>query len=146
MVGRTRHKMVLAEVGGGRPRRARLIELRLDFLAKAPDFKRLRDKPCPLVATVPPPDRRRPMEGQRGRRPPHPVARPSSPASTGSISKPTSPIPSAAFAPVRRIVSYHNLHETPADLEKIHAMMREQDADVVKVAVTANTPADVRAC
>ena len=48
------------------------------------------------------------------------------------------------FGPVRRIVSYHNTHETPADLEGIYQKMLTQDADVYKIAVLANTPADNR--
>ena len=61
VIGRTRHKMVQAEIQEAARHGARLIELRLDFLAKAPDFKRLlADKPCPLVATV-----RRPADGGR---------------------------------------------------------------------------------
>ena len=61
VIGRTRHKMVQAEIQEAAKRGARLIELRLDFLAKAPDFKRLlADKPCALIATV-----RRPADGGR---------------------------------------------------------------------------------
>ena len=53
--------MILIEIQEAFKRGARLIELRLDFLAKAPDFKRLLvDKPCPMVATI-----RRPAEGGR---------------------------------------------------------------------------------
>src|SRR4029077_19328423 len=61
VIGRTRHKMILIEIQEAYKRGARLIELRLDFLAKAPDFKRmLADKPCPMVATI-----RRPIDGGR---------------------------------------------------------------------------------
>src|SRR5437868_7489166 len=61
VIGRTRHKMMQIEIQEAAKRGARLIELRLDFLAKAPDFKRLLlNKPCPLVATV-----RRPEDGGR---------------------------------------------------------------------------------
>src|SRR6516225_2611608 len=50
VVGRTRHKMVQAEIKEAVRRGARLIELRLDFLAKAPDFQRLLDdKPCSMM-------------------------------------------------------------------------------------------------
>jgi len=42
----------------------------------------------------------------------------------------------------RRIVSYHNFDETPADLEDIHRRAREAGADVVKIAVRANDIAD----
>src|SRR5437588_8201900 len=61
IIGRTRHKMMQIEIQEAAKRGARLIELRLDFLAKAPDFKRLlANKPCPMVATV-----RRPADGGR---------------------------------------------------------------------------------
>src|SRR5438477_11195047 len=61
VVARTRHKMVQIEIQEAAKQGARLIELRLDFLAKAPDFKRLlANKPCELVATV-----RRPADGGR---------------------------------------------------------------------------------
>src|ERR1700693_680459 len=53
VIGRTRHKMMQIEIQEAAKRGARLIELRLDFLAKAPDFKRLlAEKPCSMVATV----------------------------------------------------------------------------------------------
>ena len=61
VIGRTRHKMMQIEIQEAGKRGARLIELRLDFLAKAPQFKRLLDnKPCPMIATV-----RRPQDGGR---------------------------------------------------------------------------------
>src|SRR5260370_26637870 len=62
IIGRTRHKMVQAEIQAAANQGARLIEVRLDYLAKAPDFKRLlADKPCPMVATV-----RRAAHGGKG--------------------------------------------------------------------------------
>src|ERR1700682_6452240 len=61
VIGRTRHKMMQIEIQEAAKRGARLLELRLDFLAKAPDFKRLlANKPCPMIATV-----RRPSDGGR---------------------------------------------------------------------------------
>ena len=61
VVGRTRHKMMQIELQEAAKRGAQMIELRLDFLAKAPDFRRLlAGKPCPLIATV-----RRPEDGGR---------------------------------------------------------------------------------
>src|SRR3954451_24331182 len=61
VIGRTRHKMIQIEIQEAAKHGARLIELRLDFLAKAPDFTRLlTKKPCPLIATV-----RRPSDGGR---------------------------------------------------------------------------------
>src|SRR5689334_8758823 len=61
VIGRTRHKMIQIEIQEAAKRGAKLIELRLDFLAKAPDFKRLlANRPCPMIATF-----RRPADGGR---------------------------------------------------------------------------------
>jgi 3-dehydroquinate dehydratase/shikimate dehydrogenase len=46
------------------------------------------------------------------------------------------------FGSVKRVVSYHNMHEVPADLEQIHERMCEQDPDVVKIAVRGQQPED----
>ena len=46
------------------------------------------------------------------------------------------------FKDVKRIISYHNLREVPAELEEIHEKMCRQDPDVVKLAVTAQRPTD----
>ncbi|HXG08619.1 MAG TPA: type I 3-dehydroquinate dehydratase, partial [Gemmataceae bacterium] len=142
VIGRTRHKMVQIEVQEAAKRGARLIELRLDFLAKAPDFKRLlANKPCPLVATV-----RRPEDGGRW-------------AGTEEARKMLLRQAIVAgfdwvdlemdiaeeirrYGATKRIVSYHNVHEVPANLKEIHAQMCRMDADVVKVAVRAQRPAD----
>ena len=142
VIGRTRHKMVQIEIQEAAKRGARMIELRLDFLAKAPDFKRLlAHKPGALVATV-----RRPQDGGRW---------------SGSEDERRMLLRQAIvggfdwvdvetdiaddirrFKDVKRIVSYHNLREVPADLERIHERMCQQDADVVKLAVTAQHPVD----
>src|SRR5437879_1201193 len=61
VIGRTRHKMMQAEIQEAAKQGARLIELRLDFLAKSPDYKRLLEgRPCPMIATL-----RRPVDGGR---------------------------------------------------------------------------------
>jgi 3-dehydroquinate dehydratase/shikimate dehydrogenase len=142
VIARTRHKMMQFEIQEAARRGATLIELRLDFLAKAPDFKRLlAEKPCPLVATV-----RRQADGGRW---------------TGTEEARLTLLRQAIvagfdwvdletdiagqirrFGKVKRIISYHNLREVPPDLEKIHEAMCLQDPDVVKLAVTAHHPAD----
>ncbi len=40
VIGRNRHKMIQAEIQEAARQGAQLIELRLDYLTKAPDFKR----------------------------------------------------------------------------------------------------------
>jgi len=142
IIGRTRHKMMLAELEESVKRGATFIELRLDFLAKAVDFKRLLPlKKCPWIATL-----RRREDGGRWtgteveRKT---ILRQAIVAGFDWVDLETDiahEIP--RFRDVRRIVSYHNLSETPADLEAIYARMCKQDADVVKIAVAAQSPAD----
>jgi 3-dehydroquinate dehydratase/shikimate dehydrogenase len=142
VVGRTRHKMVQAEIQEAARRGARLIEVRLDFLAKAPDFKRLlANKPCPLIATV-----RRPADGGRwggSEKDRQTLLRQ---AIVGGFDWVDLEMDIAdavrRFGRVKRVVSYHNLHEVPGDLEKIHEKMCGQDPDVVKIAVRAQQPED----
>ena len=131
-----------AEMEQAGKRGAQLIELRLDFLAKAPDFKRLMaTKPCPLIATV-----RRPSDGGRWAGSEEErlmLLRHAIVAGFDFIDIETDIADSLRrYKDVKRIVSYHNMREVPADLEEIHAKMCNQDADIVKVAVAAQTPAD----
>ena len=117
-----------------------LLELRLDFIAKAPDLKRLlANKPCALVATI-----RRPADGGRWA---------ASEDARQMLLKQC--IVSGGFdwvdletdvadqirrfKDVKRIVSYHNLAEFPANLEEVYARMAQQDADVFKIVVAAQS-------
>ncbi len=144
VIGRTRHKMVVIELQEAVKRGAKFIELRLDFLAKAVDFKRLMPyKQTPWVATI-----RRPEDG--GRFPGTEQERQiiiRQAIVSGAFewidleTDIASSIP--RFGPVKRIISYHNLTETPDDLEGIYAKMLTQDGDVYKLAVAAQTPQDV---
>lgn len=144
VIGRTRHKMVVAELQEAVKRGAKFIEVRLDFLAKAVDFKRLAPlKQCPWVATL-----RRPADGGRF-----------SGTEQERMTILRQAIVSGAFewvdletdvantvprfGSVKRIVSYHNTAETPRNLDDIYANMLKQDADVYKVAVAAHSPDDV---
>jgi 3-dehydroquinate dehydratase/shikimate dehydrogenase len=142
VIGRTRHKMVQIEIQEAAKRGARLIELRLDFLAKAPDFKRLlANKPCALVATV-----RRPQDGGRwpgSEEERRMLLRQAIVGGFDWVDVETDIAEQVRrFKDVKRIVSYHNLREVPADLEQIHERMCQQDPDVVKLAVTAQHPID----
>jgi 3-dehydroquinate dehydratase / shikimate dehydrogenase len=142
VIGRTRHKMMIAEIQEAARRGARLIELRLDFLARAPDLKRLlANKPCPMVATV-----RRPADGGRwpgNEEARHALLRQAIVGGFDWVDLETDIADSIRrFGKVKRIVSYHNLREVPNDLERIFERMLSQDADVLKIAVSAITPAD----
>jgi 3-dehydroquinate dehydratase/shikimate dehydrogenase len=142
VVGRTRHKMMQIELQEAAKRGAQLIEIRFDFLGKAADFKRLlANRPCELIATC-----RRPADG--GRWPGTEeerlmLLRQAIAAGFDWVDLETDvadKIP--RFGQNKRIISYHNLREVPDDLQEIYAQMCEQDADVVKLAVTAQNPLD----
>ena len=142
VIGRNRHKMIQAEIQEAAKRGAQMIEIRLDYLTKAPDFKRLLAlKPCPLIATV-----RRQEDGGRW---------------TGTEAARQMLLRQAVvagfdwvdleldvadiigrFKNVKRIISHHNLREMPDDLEELYSRMCEKDADVVKIAVRAQKVTD----
>ena len=142
VIGRNRHKMIQAEIQEAARRGAQMIEVRLDYLTKAPDFKRLLAlKPCPLIATV-----RRQEDGGRW---------------TGTEAARQMLLRQAVvagfdwvdleldvadiigrFKNVKRIISHHNLREMPDDLEELYSRMCEKDADVVKIAVRAQKVTD----
>ena len=143
VVGRTRHKMIQVEVQEAVKRGSRFVELRLDFLAKAVDFRRLLPfKLCPWMATI-----RRPQDGGRW---------PGSEEERQIVLRQVianqqfewvdleTDIADQVrrFGSVKRVVSYHNRTETPPDLEAIYERMLRQDADVYKVAVMAQRPED----
>jgi 3-dehydroquinate dehydratase/shikimate dehydrogenase len=142
VIARTRHKMVRAEILEAGKQGANLIEVRLDFLAKAADFHRLlENRPCPLVATC-----RRPVDGGRWKADEAnrlTLLRQAIVAGFDWVDLETDVADSVRrFRDVKRIVSYHNLREMPDDLEGIYAAMSRQDADVLKIAVRAQHPND----
>jgi 3-dehydroquinate dehydratase/shikimate dehydrogenase len=131
--------MLQIEIQEAAKQGAQMIELRLDFLAKAPDLKRmLAAKPCEIVATV-----RRPVDG--GRWPGSEeerllLLRQAIVGGFDWVDLETDISEEVRrYKDVKRIISYHNLREVPHDLEAIYERMCEQDADVIKIAVTAQS-------
>lgn len=142
IIARTRHKMVQIELDEAVKAGARFIELRLDFFAKAVDFKRLfAHKKCPWIVTL-----RRHSDGGRWKGTEDErqmVIRQAIVAGVDWVDLETDVADNIRrFRDVRRIVSYHNLDETPDDLEAIYERMTKQDADVYKVVTTAKHPRD----
>ncbi|MFL5340845.1 MAG: shikimate dehydrogenase [Gemmataceae bacterium] len=142
VIGRTRHRMVAAELQEAAKLGARMLEIRLDYIAHAPDFRRLIDKkPCPVVATI-----RRREDGGRWSGTEEARQMLLRQCVVGGFdwvdleTDVADHIP--RFGPVKRIVSYHNLEGIPDNLDEIYAKMCRQDADVLKLAVTAHQPAD----
>jgi 3-dehydroquinate dehydratase / shikimate dehydrogenase len=142
VLGRTRHRMMQAEIQEAAKQGAKLIELRLDFLAKAPDFKRLLDKrPCPMIATI-----RRQVDGGRWTAPEEQrltLIRQAIVAGFDYIDLEIDIIDKIRrFGKVKRIVTYHNIQGMPDKLEAIYKQMCEADADIVKIVATAQTASD----
>jgi 3-dehydroquinate dehydratase/shikimate dehydrogenase len=142
IIGRTRHKMVTVELQEAVKRGAGFIELRLDFLAKAVDFQRLLPfKKCPWIATLRRRDDGGRFNGTEVER--KMVLRQAIVAGFDWVDLETdiaNEIP--RFGKVKRIVSYHNMAETPDDLEVIFEKMCQQDADVLKISTMATKPSD----
>lgn len=138
----TCREQMLSEMRQAVHKGARFIELRLDYLTDVDDFSRLLDdKPCTLLATV-----RRSEDGGKWQRGEEARRRAIGDAIRGGFdwvdveTDIADEIPRSGQA--RRIVSYHDFREVPANLESLHTRMCRQDADVVKIAVRGHTPAD----
>ncbi len=141
-LARTRHQMVTLEHQALAERGAQLVELRVDWLQRDPDLKRLLDnRPTPVVFTC-----RRPADGGRW---------------AGTEEARQTLLRSAIVAGVeyvdleldvakairrygktKRIVSHHDFTQTPDHLEEIYAELLEVDADIIKLVTMANTPRD----
>ena len=141
-VGRGRHKMMMAEHKHLAEQGAELVELRVDYIRRPVDLKRLlKDRPCPVVATC-----RRPEHGGKWMR-----------SESDRVMVLRTAIADGAdyvdlemdiakqiprYKSTQRIISYHNFDETPSNLEEIHHQMTELDPDIIKIATMANNPMD----
>lgn len=141
-IGRGRHKMLMAEHVHAARLGAQLVELRIDYVLRTVNLTRLtEERPTPTIITC-----RRPKDGGKWR---------------GSESDRVFLLRSAIAAGVdyvdmeediadqirrfgntKRIVSYHNLRETPDNIAEIHASMLDKDPDIIKIATYANSPRD----
>lgn len=142
IIARTRHGVMISEMADAASNGAGLVELRLDFLAKAPDFKRLLEKkPCPVICTI-----RRKSEGGKYAYKEEErltLVRQAIVAGTDWVDLEWDIIEKVPrFGKVKRIVSYHNFTEIPSDIDAIYQKMCSFDVDVVKVACMAKTPDD----
>ncbi len=141
-IGRGRHRHLIAEHKHLAEQGCKLVELRLDFLMTPPNLKRiLADRPCPVVVTV-----RREKDGGRWTKSEesrHMLLRQAIAAGVEYIDLEediAAGIP--RFGKTKRIISYHNFHETPEDLNALHARLASLDADIVKIATMAHGPHD----
>lgn len=141
-LGRTRHRMMIAEHQALAQRGAELVELRIDWLSHLPDLSRLlKDRPTPVVITC----RRasdkglwRGTEDQRCT-----LLRSAIVAGVEYVDLEEDTAKQIRrYGKTKRIVSHHDFEETPHDLEAIHNRLSKLDPDIIKIVTMAHTPAD----
>ena len=141
-LGRTRHKMMIAEHKALAERGARLVELRLDWLSHSPDLGRLlAGRPTPVLVTC---RRARDKGLWRWTEEQRLMLLRSAIVSgaeyvdleediAGSIRR---------FGPTKRVVSFHDFDRTPENLDEIHQRMQKLDPDIIKIVTMATSPLD----
>lgn len=141
-LGRARHQKMIAEHQFLVEQGAELVELRLDFITRAVNLKRLvQDRPGPVVLSV-----RRKEDGGRweGTEQERLVLLRSAIAAGVEYVDIEADVASQIprYGATKRIISYHDFSGTPDELEELHAAMAAEDADIVKIATMANTFSD----
>ena len=141
-IGRGTHASIAQEWEEAAEAGVELVELRVDCLRREPDLRRLlARRPTPCIFTI-----RRGIDGGlfRGneeRR--QQMLREAIVAGVDYVDLEVDIAPEVRrFGKTKRIISYHNMWETPADLEAIAKHCEELDPDVVKVATLASSVAD----
>lgn len=141
-IGRGRHRQVIAEHRHLVEQGAKLVELRLDYIDNTVGVQRLvKDRPGPVIISC-----RRVRDGGKfdGEEEQRLTLLRSAIAEgveyvdleediAGSIPR---------FGDTKRIVSLHDFHKTPDDLQEIHQRLARLDPDVIKICTTANHPHD----
>jgi len=141
-LGRARHKRMIAEHKYLVEQGAELVELRLDFIGRAVNLKRLIDnRPGPVVVTC----RRREDGGRwmKSEKERMMLLRTAIAAGVEYVdieADVASQIP--RYGNTKRVISYHEFTQTPDDLESLAGAMAEEDADIVKIASMATTFSD----
>lgn len=141
-IGRGRHGSLAEEWKAAAEAGVDMVELRIDCLRRDPDLKRiLADRPTPLVFTI-----RRGADGGLWRGPEEKRQALLREAIALGVDYVDLEVDIASkirrYGKTKRIVSYHNLKGVPAELEDVAHQCDEADADVVKVAVAAQTVAE----
>lgn len=141
-IGRTRHKYMIAEYKHLSEIGADLVEMRMDYIGRAIDLRRLlADRRAPILVTC----RRREDGGRWDKSEAERLMILRSAIATGVDFVDLEEDIAASvprYGKTKRIVSLHNFEETPEDLEEIHARLAALDADIVKIATMANSFAD----
>jgi len=134
--------MLLAEHRALADRGAKLVELRLDFLQRAPDIARLLlDRPTPVIITCRRPADQGRWAGTEDQR--LMLLRSAIVAGADYVDLEddiAKKIP--RYGKTKRIISRHNFDETPDDLLGLHEELAKLDPDIIKLVTMANSPDD----
>ncbi|MDR3632699.1 MAG: shikimate dehydrogenase [Isosphaeraceae bacterium] len=141
-IGRGRHSSLAEEWKAAAGAGAELVELRIDCLRRDPDLKRiLAERHTPLIFTI-----RRGADGGLWRGNEEKRQQLLREAIVAGVDYVDLEMDIASkirrFGKTQRIVSYHNLKNTPQEIQDVAEQCDEMDADVVKVATNALTLAD----
>jgi 3-dehydroquinate dehydratase/shikimate dehydrogenase len=141
-IARGRHRHVIAEHRHLVQQGAQLVELRLDYISGEVNLRRLLvDRPSPVVVTC-----RRERDGGKFSGSEQTRLMLLRTAIAEGVEYVDIEEDIAATVPrygkTKRIISLHDFRRTPDDLESLHARLAGLDADIVKLATTANTPHD----
>jgi 3-dehydroquinate dehydratase/shikimate dehydrogenase len=141
-IGRGRHKQVILEHRHLVEQGAELVELRLDYIRRNVNFKRLlTNRPCPVVATC----RRARDGGKWGGTEEQRLMMLRAAIADGVDyvdleDDVADKIP--RYGTTKRIISRHNFEETPENLQELHKHLASLDADIVKIATLAHNTHD----
>ncbi|NND97075.1 MAG: shikimate dehydrogenase [Pirellulaceae bacterium] len=138
-IGRSRHKRMIAEHKFLVDEGVELVEMRLDYIGRAINLRRLiTDRPGPVLITA-----RRREDGGRWMRSEQERLTVLRSAIAAGVEYVDIEADIAAQIPrygnTKRVISYHDFSGTPENLEELHAAMAEEDADIVKIATMANS-------
>lgn len=141
-IARGRHKHVLAERRHLVEQGAKLVEIRLDYIRRQINLKRLlRDRICPVIATCRRAEDQGKWEGSEESR--LMLLRSAIADGVEYVDLEADIAESIPrYGKTKRIISLHNFRETPEDLQSIHERLAKLDADIVKIATMANDPHD----
>ncbi len=141
-IGRGRHRHMLAEYRHLVEQGAELVELRVDYLQRRINVKRLlQERFCPVIVTC----RRESDNGKfTGSEEERMMVLRSAIAEGADYVDLEDDIAAQIprFGKTKRIVSLHNFRKTPDDLALVHTRLAALDPDVVKIATMANHPHD----
>jgi 3-dehydroquinate dehydratase/shikimate dehydrogenase len=141
-IGRGRHQQMIAEHQRLTEEGIPLVELRLDYIRREVDLKRLiANRPGPVIISC-----RRESDGGQWRGTEEQRRTLLRSAIVEGVEYVDLEDDIAASIPrygkTKRIISRHDFESTPKELEQLHARMSRLDADIVKIVTMANRPND----